>query len=289
MRFFFCYAPSTEILARGQVWKVQKEAYGHERKGGIDLESTLILYEERPKLNIPILVEGLPGVGNVGKIAVEHLIAKLKAKKFASIYSKHFPPQVLIGEDGVVRLVSNDLYYYKSQDGKDPDIVILTGDYQGTSQEGQYELSEKVLDLFADMGGKKIFTLGGWSVGKIIKNPRVLGATTSLAMVEQLRAFGVAFSKDEPAGGIVGAAGLLLGLGKLRGMEAACLMGETSGYFSDPRSAQGVLEILAKALNIRIDFAELEERTKELDELTARLDEMKPDIEVNKDELGYFG
>jgi len=47
-----------------------------------------------PKLKNPILIEGLPGIGNVGKLAVEHLIDSIGATKFAEIYSKDFPPQV---------------------------------------------------------------------------------------------------------------------------------------------------------------------------------------------------
>jgi len=250
------------------------------------MKEIMLLQHEKPSLKSPVLVEGLPGVGNVGKLAAEHLISQLKAKKFASIYSKHFPPQVLIGDDGVVRLVSNDLYYHKTGSGHD--IVILSGDYQGISQEGQYEISYEILDFFEKLGGQRIYTLGGWSVGKIITDPRVLGAATSAAMVEELKSAGVEFSKDEPAGGIVGAAGLLLGLGQLRKMDAACLMGETSGYFSDPKSAQCVLEILQKLLGISIDFSELEQHAKEIDELTASLNEMKPEA-GKSDELKYIG
>ncbi|MDO9536731.1 MAG: proteasome assembly chaperone family protein [Thermoplasmata archaeon] len=250
------------------------------------MKDILLVHHEEPKLNKPILVEGLPGVGNVGKLAADHLISKLKAKKFISIYSKHFPPQVLIGDDGVIRLVSNDLYYHKSKNGSD--IIILSGDYQGISQEGQYEITYEVLDIFEKFGGSRIYTLGGWSVGKLISEPRVLGATTSKELVEELKIAGVQFSMNEPAGGIVGAAGLLLGLGQLRKIEAACLMGETSGYFSDPKSAQGVLEVLVKLLGIKIDFTELEKHSKEIDDLTASLNDLKPAIE-KPDELRYIG
>lgn len=250
------------------------------------MKEIIVVQHAKPSLKSPVLVEGLPGVGNVGKLAAEHLISKLEAKKFATIYSKHFPPQVLIGDDGVVRLVSNDLYYHIT--GTEHDIVILSGDYQGISQEGQYEISHEVLDILEKLGGTRIFTLGGWSVGKIITDPRVLGAATSKEMVELLKSAGVEFSKDEPAGGIVGAAGLLLGLGQLRKMEAACLMGETSGYFSDPKSAQCVLEILQKLIGVKIDFTELEQHAKEIDELTASLNEMKPQVSKS-DELKYIG
>ncbi len=253
----------------------------------IFMEDIIVKIFEKPELDNPVLIEGLPGVGNVGKLAAEHLVESLEAKKFASIFSKHLPPQVLIGEDGVVRLVSNDLYYHKSQDG--PDLIILVGDYQGTSQEGQYELSHKVLEILQEHGGSMVYTLGGWSVGKIVTDPRVLGATTSLEIVQKLKDADVEFSRDEPAGGIVGAAGLLLGLSQLLDMQAACLMGETSGYFSDPRSAQSVLQTLGKLLGIQIDFTELEQHAKEIDDLTSRLNEIKPAAEKPGDELKYIG
>ncbi|MCK4443221.1 MAG: PAC2 family protein, partial [Thermoplasmata archaeon] len=81
------------------------------------MDTIEIHYDEKPELNDPIFIEGLPGIGNVGKLAAEHLIDQLKGKKFAEIVSKHFPPQVVIEEDGIVRLVDNQLYYAK-RDGK---------------------------------------------------------------------------------------------------------------------------------------------------------------------------
>jgi len=63
---------------------------------------TEIIKTEDIQLNDAILLEGLPGVGNVGKLAATHLIEELKAKKCMEIYSSHFPPQVLIDDDGIV-------------------------------------------------------------------------------------------------------------------------------------------------------------------------------------------
>ena len=36
----------------------------------------------KPVLNKPILIEGLPGIGNVGKIAADFMAGNLNAKKF---------------------------------------------------------------------------------------------------------------------------------------------------------------------------------------------------------------
>ena len=73
---------------------------------------TVRYVNKKPKLNNPILIEGLPGIGNVGKLAVEHLIESINAKKFAEIYSKDFPPQVFINPDGTIKLVNNEFYYF---------------------------------------------------------------------------------------------------------------------------------------------------------------------------------
>ncbi|MEM2979035.1 MAG: proteasome assembly chaperone family protein, partial [Methanomassiliicoccales archaeon] len=207
-----------------------------------------IFYED-PVLENPILVEGLPGVGNVGKLAAEHLLEQLGAVKFAEIYSKFFPPQVLVDDEGLIRLVGNELYYSKGNSAR-PDLIILVGDYQGLTPEGQYELSDHILRIAKKYGVKKIFTLGGYGVGKMVEKPRVLGAATDKELVEEMKKYGVVFAKGEPGSGIVGASGLLLGLGKIHGIRAVCLMGETSGYFVDPKGAEVVLRVLAKVLNV---------------------------------------
>jgi uncharacterized protein (TIGR00162 family) len=254
------------------------------------MENVIVSYLQKPDIQSPILIEGLPGVGNVGKLAAEHLIDQLKAEKFADVYSKHFPPQVLVGEDGVVKLVNNELHFVKSSDKDGFDLIILVGDYQGMTPEGQYELASKILDVAREFKVKKIFTLGGYGMGKVIEEPRVLGATTNLQLVEEMREFGITFPKGEPGSGIVGASGLLLGLGMLEGIESVCLMGETSGYFADPKAAQAVLEILTKILKVKVDFKQLQMKAKEIDYMTSKLKDLETSmIDSQKEDLNYFG
>jgi uncharacterized protein (TIGR00162 family) len=252
------------------------------------MEDIVIVFKERPQLKDPILVEGLPGVGNVGKLAAEHLVDQLKAVKFADIYSKYFPPQVLVNDSGTIRLVSNEMYFVKRPEATS-DIVILIGDYQGLTPDGQYELSDKTLKMAQELGVKRIFTLGGYGLGKMIEKPRVLGAATDPELVDEMKKQGVTFSKGEPGSGIVGASGLLLGLGNLYGMRSVCLMGETSGYFVDPKGAQAVLEVLAKILDVKIDFTELESKAEQIDMITSKLREVEPQPEPKREDLGYIG
>ena len=44
------------------------------------MENILVKYLEHPKLNDPIFIEGLPGIGNVGKLAADRRNTRSDAK-----------------------------------------------------------------------------------------------------------------------------------------------------------------------------------------------------------------
>ena len=252
------------------------------------MDKIIINQYKRPRPNNPVLVVGLPGIGNIGKIAAEYLVEKLKMEKLADIFSQYLPPQVFLNDDGEASLVRNSIYYRKFK-GKN-DLLILAGDFQGTTQEGQYEMTHFVLELAKKWNVSTVYTLGGYSTGKIVEVPRVLGAVTESDMVEQLQEGGVVFPKGEPGGGIVGSAGLMLGLGKeLFSIKGACLMGETSGYFADPKGAREVLKVLSKILDIKLDLSDIEERSKQIQQITEKMQEDVQNKMQQKEDLGYFG
>jgi len=242
-----------------------------------------------PSLNHPYLIEGLPGIGNVGKLAVEHLIDSVKAVKFAEFYCKDFPPQVFINPDGTIELVKNEFYYWKAKNKDQHDLILLTGDYQGLSSQGQYELVDQILNLCEKHGVKEIFTLGGYGLGHDIEKPQVLCATTEKSFVKEMKKHGAVFKKNEPGGGIVGASGLLLGLGKLRGIKGACFMGETPGYLVDPKSAKAVLNVLMSITNIDVDLSALEDKAKDIEQIAQQLKEMETTTRDKPEDLKYIG
>jgi uncharacterized protein (TIGR00162 family) len=231
-----------------------------------------------------ILVEGLPGIGQVGKLVAEHLIEELGAEKIAEIHSLYFPPQVLLDSRGVARLVANEIYRYQ---GGERSILFLVGDYQSTSGEGHYLMTSAYLDIAERLGVRRMYTLGGYGVGHLVDEPRVLGAVNMPNLRDEAEEKGVVFTQDEPGGGIIGATGLLLGMGGQRGIEGICLMGETSGYLVDPRSAHSVLKILSRLLGIEVDFTTLEERAVEMEHLVDKLKEMEE--KKTDEELSYIG
>ncbi|MEF8781807.1 MAG: proteasome assembly chaperone family protein [Haloarculaceae archaeon] len=239
-----------------------------------------------PELTDPVLVEGLPGVGHVGKLAAEHLVEERDGQLVRRIYSTHLPPQVSVDE-GLTQLACAEVHAVET-DGQD--LLVLTGDHQAQDTVGHYGLADAFLDLAEDLGAERVFALGGIPTGELIEEYDVIGATTTGAQREELEGAGVEFRGDEPAGGIVGVSGLLLGLGDRRGVDAACLMGETSGYLVDPKSAQAVLEVLQDILGFTVDFGSLEDRADEMEEVVRKIQEMEQGTPAPSDEdLRYIG
>ena len=154
---------------------------------------------------------------------------------------------------------------------------------------GQYELCTELISLVKKIGVTTIYTLGGYGLGKLVPEPRVLGAATSPEIIELFKSADVEFIDGEPGAGIVGASGLLLGLGKLQGLHGGCLMGETSGYMVDPKSASVVLKSLQKLLKVKIDLSDLEERAKQVDSITNQLKDMDTNEKEDNVDVNYIG
>lgn len=242
----------------------------------IVIETTVVEYKEVVAEN-PIMIVGLPGIGLIGKLVADHMIIEMKAEKIMEIFSPHFPPQVNVSGDGTVRLVSNELYYVKAVGEGDVkhDLLILVGDHQSVTNDGHYELAGIYLDLAERFKVSRIYTLGGYGTGKLIETPPVLYAVNKASILDEIKSYGATFNEGELSGGIIGASGLILGLGELRGIEAVCFMGETSGYLVDPKSAQAVLTVLCKALNVVIDTKELEARAQEIEKIITKIKELE--------------
>lgn len=247
---------------------------------------------EEVELENPIFIEALPGLGHVGKLAADHMIDELGATKFAEIYSPTFPPQVLIKEDGIIGNMLNELYYLKDVGEDKLDLIILVGNTQALSPEGQYLICKDILDFVKGYGISRIFTLGGMAIPQPVENPKVYGAATNEANIELLKEADIDIRSND--GGIVGASGLFLGLGVRQGLEGICLMGETPGYFIDAESAEAILKKLSLLLNFEVNTDKLDERAEETRQMIAKAQQMEQDL-INKanagnaDDLRYIG
>jgi len=241
------------------------------------MRETTIKEIQKVELNNPIFIEGLPGLGMVGRITIRYLAKQLNAQKFAYLYSPHFPYYVLVNNKGNIRLLRGVFYYWKNKQGKN-DFILFTGDSQAQTIEGQYEIASHLLDFAEKYKTETIITIGGFRK-EVEGTPQTLAVSNNQETLTKAIEAGAVQSKEGSP--IVGIAGLLLGLAKFRNIPALCLLGETQGYIPDPKAAKSVLTVLQKMLKIEISMDAID---KEI-EKTERILEKMRQIEARRETI----
>ena len=224
-----------------------------------------------------ILVCGLPGTAYIGKLSADYLIQQLKAELVGEVYSKYFPPFVIIREDGLVELLRNELHQFRDESGRT--IVFITGNSQAFSPEGQYEVADAVLDWAINNGLQRVYSIAAYVTERPFEVPNVYCTTTTLALLEEAKSHGAQLLDN----GIIGGEnGIITGLAKKKNVEGACLLAETHGYQAptgeyvlDPRAAKAALKVLTSMLNLKVDMEPMETQVAQMDEAIAKLVEIE--------------
>lgn len=244
---------------------------------------THINYIEKVKLKNPVMIEGLPGIGNVGRLAAGYLVNQMKMKKFAELYSPYFHPVVVLHENSSLSLLKCEFYYHRGKQ----DLIVVTGDTQSVTPEGHYDICEKIIDLAERMNVKSVITLGGFAEGRQVNDPAVIGAVSDSKLIKKYSKYDIDFGKNHSIGLILGASGLLIGMAKLRGMDGLCLMGETIGMpmSTDPKASDKVLRVLTGILGIKMDLSKLENTIKEMEERIKKTDTIHKKVLEETDKI----
>ena len=210
--------------------------------GANRMDRSYFLQISNPVLEKPIFVQGLPGFGNVGKIAAHLLIKFCGAKPFAELYSPSFPDYVSVNSSGICRLPRYEFYAAPMEKN---DFIIMTGDTQPSFDDvvAHYSLCGEILDFVEKQGCSLIVTIGGAPITEE-KTQVYVAATSPRLALEFMEKGAVIYSK----GRVVGATGLVLGLAKERNLEGVCLLGATTGFRADRGAGFSVFKFLMKAL-----------------------------------------
>jgi len=230
-----------------------------------DSKFSIIKTEKFKKFENAILIEGLPGIANVSRICVDFLIEKLEADKLCDIYSNAFPNSVIVTEDSSIKLFKVELYHSRVNE---KDLIFLIGDIQPSNDKDSYDLAQYILNLCKELGVKTVITLGGAGISEGPNISRVHGVATDKSFIKQLKPLGVVFDGNDTIKLIVGAAGLLLGLGELMGFSGFSLLVETISHpqHIGIKEARAILKILIKYLNLDISLKDLDEEIKDIEE-----------------------
>ena len=213
---------------------------------------------EKPVLNDPILIEGLPGIGFVANIAALHLIKELKATRFVQIFSSSFQDFAITTDDGGARTPINELYYAK-RDGE-RDLIIWYGNTQALTTVGQYELVGKVLDIAQQFGCRFVISIGGFKKDEAAQVPGIYTTATDMDTMQQALDLGTKVM----VGHVFGIAGLSVGMARIRDMKGFSLLIDTPGMNPDVNAARYALLTLGKYLYLDVDLSGLEASGEEI-------------------------
>ncbi len=191
-----------------------------------------------------MLIEGLPGFGNVGRLAARFLIEFTRAEVFAELYAPYFPDFVFVEKDGICR---PPRYQLSTATFGKTQFLILTGDTQPSRDDvvSHYLICDQILEFAEQFGCNFLATLGGTPTPRPAGEVYVAATSAELA-VETMEKGAVLYS----TGRIVGAAGLMLGLAKERDWTGVCLLGATTGLKADKNAAFNVFKFLMRLFGV---------------------------------------
>jgi uncharacterized protein len=207
-----------------------------------------------PGLENPIFVQGLPGFGNVGRIAAHLLIKYCQAKPFAELYSPYFPDYVTVNAKGICHLPRYEFY---SAPIENNNFIIMTGETQPSFDDvvAHYDICDEILNFAQKQGCRFVVTIGGVPMSE--DKAQVYVAATSSRLAKEFMEKGAAiYSK----GRIVGGTGLTLALAKEKALEGICILGATTGFKADRGAGFMAFKFLMKALGKEIKEGSVEKQ-----------------------------
>jgi proteasome assembly chaperone (PAC2) family protein len=211
----------------------------------------------------------------VGKVAVDFFIEQLNPQKIAEVYSTYLTlPDgdvgVKVEVNGTYTLPKYELYAHHN---KKPSIIFLTGDTQPRPW-GQYNVAETILDFVERYGCQRVIALGGYSTPH--------SQNTVYAISNDLTSINEFANRIQLAQGgmIKGAFGVILGLGKKRGMNCLGLLGATRGSYPDLQSSRNVVQLVADMLELSVDLNVLDRNILKMEAKMKRLQQIQEGISL---------
>jgi uncharacterized protein len=215
-------------------------------------------------LQDPALVEGLPGVGLVGKIATDHLVDTLEMEYVASVECGSVPQVAIYEQDE--RDVYPPVRIYADEEH---DLLALQSDVP-VPRDADGDFAGCLTGWLAEQDATPLY-LSGLPVQDLQPDipPAVFGVATGTS-AGRLEDHGI---ETPPERGLVGGpTGALLNRASEHDLDALGLVVESDPQFPDPRAAKHLIDGAIEPLTgVEVPTEELIERAEEIREQKERL------------------
>ena len=246
--------------------------------------ATVTVRAEDVELSEPTMVEGLPGVGLVGKLATDHLVEEFDMTYYASLDCEGLPQISVYEADS--RDVEPPVRLYADEDR---DLLALQSDVP-VSASAASEFASGVTDFLSDNDATPIYMSGLAHQKEPDQIPSLYGVATGAAAA-RLDEQEIDFPDER--GAVSGPTGALLHEASARNLDAVALVVQSDPKVPDPEAARILIEHgIAPLADIDVDTDDLVERAEEVSEqkeqLAQRMQEADPDESSQAQPLRMF-
>jgi uncharacterized protein len=209
---------------------------------------------EKPNLKGTTLIEGFPGAGLVGPMAISYIIEKIGMKYVGYIESDLFPPLVAIHSDTPMPPIR--IYF-----GEKANVVTILAEF-AIPLEVTYDLTTKLYDFIKTNGIEKIISIGGIPSSQPTEQGVVFGIASTDAAKKELQKAGL---KPVGEGVATGVSALILMNAVNDKIFDVSVLVPVDPNILDPKYAELAIISLNKLTNLNIDIKELDKEAKEVE------------------------
>jgi uncharacterized protein len=220
------------------------------------------IHAEDIELDSPTLVDGLPGIGLVGKIAADHLVDALDMTYYGACHCEGLAEVAVYHEDDPAVKPPVRLYADEATD-----LLVLQSDIP-VSPSGASEFAGCLTGWLAEQDVTCLY-LSGLPVEQKADVPALYGVATESAR-DVLAAHEIPVPSD--SGVVSGPTGALLHRANTAGLAAFGLVVEANQNFPDPEAARVLLrEAIEPIAEVSVETETLVEQAEEISAARERL------------------
>lgn len=225
------------------------------------------------------LIEGFPGIGLVGPMAVSYIIDKLDMEYIGYIESDEFPPIVSIHNSQPLPPVR--IYYSNKKK-----IAAVFAEFSIPISLAM-PLADKIYEIFKSNGMKEIVSIGGMPSKGVPDDSVVYVIASTKDGMKNAENDGL---KPIIEGVSTGVSARLLFLSSLDGTPDTNILIPVDPSIIDPKYAEIAINSVNKILKLNIDVTELEKEAKEVDaKIRDLLKKSKETQDAHRNALGGTG